>query len=50
MQSYGSDMPGIIIKSSGTSAQDGNISFKALQQFRKTSNFVAGAVQKFVRP
>lgn len=42
-------MPGIIIKGSGAPAQDGNISFEALQEFGKTVNFARGTVQKFVR-
>jgi hypothetical protein len=41
---------GIIIKGSFASAQDGNISFKALQKFGKTVNFARGTVQEFVGP
>ena len=48
MQGQGGDMTGVIVKGSGTPAQDGNISFEALQEFGKTVNFVAGAVQIFV--
>ncbi|WP_448670119.1 hypothetical protein [Chryseobacterium koreense] len=41
-------MPGVIIKGSGTPAQDGNISFEALQEFGKTVNFARGTIQNFV--
>ena len=43
-------MPGIIIKGSFASAQNGNISFKALQEFGKTVNFARGTIEKLVSP
>jgi len=42
-------MAGIIVERFGTSSQDGNIPFEALQEFSKTVNFVTGTIQKFVR-
>ncbi|WP_447950764.1 hypothetical protein [Chryseobacterium koreense] len=42
-------MPRVIIKGAFASAQDGNISFKALQEFGKTVNFARSTVEKFVR-
>ena len=39
MKSDCSDVPRIIIKGSGTSAQDRNIPFKTLQKFGETINF-----------
>ncbi|MBB5334313.1 hypothetical protein [Chryseobacterium koreense] len=43
-------MTGVIIEGPFASAQDGNISFEALQQFGKTVNFARGTIQDFVRP
>ncbi|WP_262908476.1 MULTISPECIES: hypothetical protein [Chryseobacterium] len=42
-------MPRVIIKGAFASAQDGNISFKALQEFGKTVNFARSTVEEFVR-
>ena len=50
MQRYSGNVPGIIVEGTPTSAQDGNISFKALQKFGKTVNFARGTVQEFVGP
>jgi len=43
-------MPGIIVERSGAPAQNGNIPFKALQEFGKTVNFARGTIQEFVGP
>ena len=43
-------MPGIIVEGTFASAQDGNISFKALQEFGKTINFARGTIEKLVSP
>ncbi|WP_246012331.1 hypothetical protein [Chryseobacterium salivictor] len=50
MERHGGDMTRIIIEGSLAPAQDGNISFKALQEFSKTVNFARSTIQKFVRP
>ena len=50
MQRYSGNVPGIIVEGTPTSAQDGNISFKALQKFGKTVNFARGTIQEFVGP
>ena len=50
MQCQGCHMPGIIVERSGAPAQNGNISFEALQEFGKTVNFARSTIEKFVRP
>ena len=50
MKRQGCNVPGIIVEGTFASAQDGNISFKALQEFGKTVNFARGTIQEFVRP
>ena len=50
MKRQGCNVTGIIIKGSLASAQDGNISFKALQKFGKTVNFARSTIEKFVGP
>ena len=50
MQRYSGNVPGIIVEGTFASAQDGNISFKALQEFGKTVNFARGTIQEFVGP
>ena len=43
-------MTGIIVEGTLASAQDGNISFEALQKFGKTVNFARGTIEKLVSP
>ena len=43
-------MTGIIVEGTLASAQDGNISFEALQKFGKTVNFARGTIKDFVGP
>ncbi|MBB5332629.1 hypothetical protein [Chryseobacterium koreense] len=43
-------MTGVIVESTFASAQDGNISFEALQELGKTVNLARGTIQDFVRP
>ena len=43
-------MTGIIIEGTLASAQDGDISFEALQKFGKTINFARGTIKEFVGP
>ena len=50
MQRYSGNVPGIIVEGTFASAQDRNISFKALQEFGKTVNFARGTIQEFVGP
>ena len=50
MQRYSGNVPGIIVEGTFASAQDGDISFEALQKFGKTVNFARGTVQEFVGP
>jgi hypothetical protein len=50
MKRYGCNVPGIIVEGTLASAQDGNISFKALQEFGKTVNFARSTIQEFVGP
>ena len=49
MQGQGGNVTGIIVEGTFASAQDGNISLKALQEFGKTVNFARGTIQDFVR-
>ncbi|MCB4235507.1 hypothetical protein LDL59_11590 [Kaistella anthropi] len=48
MNRQGCNVTGIIIKGSLAPAQDGNISFEALQKFGKTVNFARGTIKEFV--
>jgi hypothetical protein len=41
---------GIIVEGTLASAQDGDISFEALQKFGKTFNFARGTIQEFAGP
>ncbi|WP_332019172.1 hypothetical protein [Kaistella sp.] len=50
MQRYSGNVPGIIVKGTPASAQDGDISFEALQKFGKAVNFARGTIQEFVCP
>ena len=50
MQRYSGNVPRIIVEGTFASAQDGNISFEALQEFGKTVNFARSTIEKFVRP
>ena len=50
MKRQGCNVTGIIVEGTLASAQDGNISFEALQEFGKTVNFARGTVQEFVGP
>ena len=50
MKRQGCNVTGIIFEGTLASAQDGNISFEALQEFGKTVNFARGTVQEFVGP
>ena len=43
-------MTGITVEGTLAFAQDGDISFEALQKFGKTVNFARGTVQEFVGP
>ena len=49
MQGQGGNVSRVIVESTFASAQDGNISFEALQEFGKTVNFARGTIQDFVR-
>ena len=42
-------MTGVIVESMFAYAQNGNISFEALQEFGKTVNFARGTIQDCVR-
>ena len=48
IQSDSSYMTTVIIKRARAAAQDGNIAFKALQQFRKSINFTTGTIEVFI--
>ncbi|WP_228453815.1 hypothetical protein [Chryseobacterium manosquense] len=50
MKRQGCNVTGIIVEGTLASAQDGNISFEALQKFGKTVNFARGTIQEFVGP
>ncbi|WP_242589743.1 hypothetical protein [Kaistella haifensis] len=50
MKRQGCNVTGIIVEGTFASAQDGNISFEALQKFGKTINFARGTIEKFVGP
>jgi hypothetical protein len=43
-------MSAVVIEGAGRTSKDGNIAFKALQQFRKSTNFTAGTVEVFIVP
>jgi hypothetical protein len=43
-------MPAVIVKSAGAATQDRNITFKALQQFRKSINFTTGTIEVLIVP
>ncbi|WP_304344582.1 hypothetical protein [Chryseobacterium koreense] len=43
-------MTGVIIEGPFASAQDGDISLKALQELGETANFARSTIQDFVRP
>ena len=42
------NMAAVVIKGARTSAQDGNVAFKTLEQALKAFNFANGAVQIFI--
>ena len=48
IQSDSSYMTTVIIKGARAAAQDGNIAFKALQQFCKSINFTTGTIEIFI--
>ena len=48
MKRQGCNVTGIIVEGTIASAQDGDISFEALQKFGKTINFARGTIQEFV--
>ncbi len=50
MQGNSSHMAAVVIKSTGASAQDGNVALKALEQKLKACNFTAGTVEVLVIP
>ncbi|WP_228453796.1 hypothetical protein [Chryseobacterium manosquense] len=50
MKRQGCNVTGIIVEGTLASAQDGNISFEALQKFGKAVNFARGTIQEFVGP
>tara|TARA_A100001015_G_scaffold307309_1_gene402976 strand:+ start:299 stop:451 length:153 start_codon:yes stop_codon:yes gene_type:complete len=50
MKRQGCNVTGIIVEGTLASAQDGNISFEALQKFGKTVNFARSTIEKFVGP
>ena len=50
LERQGCIVTGITVEGTLASAQDGNISFEALQQFGKTVNFARSTIEKFVRP
>lgn len=43
-------MAAVVIKGSLASAEDGNITFKALKEFCKAANFATGTIEVLVIP
>ena len=50
LERQGCIVTGITVEGTPASAQDGDISFEALQKFGETVNFARGTVQEFVGP
>ena len=50
VQSHGCYVTAVVIKGTWTSAEDGYVALKTLQQFCKSINFVAGTIEIFIIP
>lgn len=49
VQSYGRHMTAIVIEGSGAAAENGDVTFKAIEESFESANFTAGAIEILIK-